>query len=86
MDSTAQNVIYISEQPLLLDAGEVARLLGISRSNFYSLLSSGQIGPEPIHLGKRTLWKRAELEAWVRADCPTRDKWLVLKETEKILS
>jgi len=85
MDSP-EKIVYMLEQPLLLDAGEVARLIGISRSNFYGLISSGRIGPEPIHLGKRTLWKRSELEAWVRADCPPREKWLVMKETENILT
>jgi len=85
MDSP-EKIVYMQEQPLLLDAGQFARLIGISRSNFYSLLSAGQIGPEPIHLGKRVLWKRAEVEAWVRSDCPPREKWLILKETEKILT
>jgi len=67
-------------EPFMVNAKEVARLLGISRSNFYGLLSAGRIGPAPIHLGRRVLWQRAEIEAWVRADCPAREKWLLLKE------
>ena len=70
--------------PLLLDAEEASRMLGISRSNFYALLSSGRIGPEPINLGKRVLWKRTDLELWVENDCPNRQKWLLIKEDRKI--
>ena len=60
---------------LLLSAREAASSLGISRSSFYSLLSSGRIGPMGIRLGGRVLFCRAELEAWVAAGCPARCKW-----------
>jgi predicted DNA-binding transcriptional regulator AlpA len=70
--------------PLLLNAEETSGILGISRSNFYALLSAGRIGPAPIHLGKRVLWKRSEIENWVQADCPVRQKWSILKQSRKI--
>ena len=59
----------MSEAPaekLLLSASETALALGISRSAFYGLLSSGRI-PEPIRLGRRTLWSVAELRRWIQA-------------------
>lgn len=60
---------------LLLSAKEAAKLIGVGRSHFYALHSSGRLGPMPISLGRRTLWKREELENWVRASCPTREQW-----------
>ena len=60
---------------LLLSAQDAAKLLGIGRSHFYGLHSSGRLGPLPVKLGRRALWNRKELEAWVEAGCPTREQW-----------
>ena len=67
---------------LLLSAQKSAELLGIGRSLFYGLHSSGRLGPRPVRLGARSLWKRSELEAWVKADCPTRDEWMSKEAAE----
>jgi len=69
-------------QPLLLSAAETAALLGISRSAFYSLLSSGRM-PLPVRLGRRALWRRDLLELFVAWNCPPRDKFLALLEQER---
>jgi len=66
--------------PLLLGADDAAALLGIGRTLFYSLHSSGKLGPQPLSLGRRTLWRRRELEDWVAAGCPIRERWLLLQE------
>ena len=66
-------------EALLLSATEAAKLLGITRSHLDSLHSSGRIGPKPIKLGRRSLWSRKEMEAWVDAGCPARVKWLGMK-------
>jgi predicted DNA-binding transcriptional regulator AlpA len=63
-------------KPLLLDAIEVAELLGIGRSLLYAMHSSGQLGPMPLKLGRCTRWRLDELERWVEAGCPPRVKWL----------
>ena len=60
---------------MLLSADESANLLGVGRTLFYSMHSSGRLGPQPIKLGRRTLWHREELEAWTRAKCPPRQQW-----------
>ena len=60
---------------LLLSAQDAAELLSITRSHFYALHSSGRLGPLPIQLGRRTLWRREELANWVAAGCPVRDRW-----------
>jgi excisionase family DNA binding protein len=64
-----------SEGKLLLSASEVASALGISRSSFYSLCSSGRIGPTGIKLGGRVLYSAEELRRWVQEGCPARCKW-----------
>jgi len=68
-------------EPLLCPAAEVAQLLGISRSAFYSLLSSGRIGPLPVRLGRSVRWRAEELAEWVRAGCLSRDRWLSYQGT-----
>lgn len=60
---------------LLLGVDDAACLLGIGRSHFYSMHSSGRLGPMPLKLGKRSLWDRKELELWVQAKCPSRQDW-----------
>jgi len=60
---------------LLLSASEAAGLLSISRSMFYQLLSAGRI-PAPVRLGRRALWRKAELESWTAAGCPAREIWM----------
>ena len=60
--------------PLLLDARAAARLCGVSRSHFLAMHSAGKI-PMPIRLGRRTLWRGAELAAWIEAGCPSRERW-----------
>ncbi|MBL7107659.1 MAG: helix-turn-helix domain-containing protein [Phycisphaerae bacterium] len=61
--------------PLLLTAESSAKLLGIGRTLFYSMHSSGRLGPLPVKLGRRVLWNRKELEDWVQVGCPARNRW-----------
>lgn len=65
---------------LLLTAEQAASLLGVARSHFYGLHSSGRLGPMPIRLGKSTRWRRDELEQWVLHDCPSRQQWQAMKD------
>lgn len=62
-------------ESLLLSVEDSAELLGIGRTLFYSMHSSGRLGPLPVKLGRRVLWNRKELEAWVEAGCPARLQW-----------
>lgn len=72
--------------PLLIDAAELARMLGIGLSCLYSMDRSGELGPMGLHLRRRRLWPVEEIQAWVRAGCPRREVWAVRKndESEKI--
>ena len=68
-------------EPLLVDAKQAAAMLGIGRSHFYSMLSSGQIGPMAHKLGKRSLYSVNELREWVDAGIPPRHKWIERKNS-----
>ena len=66
--------------PLLIDAREGARLLGICRAHFLRLDSAGRV-PAPVRLGRRTLWNREELILWCNAKCPGRDRWQAMVDS-----
>lgn len=62
--------------PLLASVKEVGRLLGgISPRTVWTMNETGALGPRPLKLNKRSLWRVDELQAWVQADCPRRELW-----------
>lgn len=61
-------------EPLLLGAGQAGLLCGRSEASWWRDHAAGRV-PRPVKLGGRTLWRRAELEAWVAAGCPPRKEW-----------
>jgi predicted DNA-binding transcriptional regulator AlpA len=63
---------------LLVDAREAATLCGMSRAAWYKQLSSGKI-PRPVKIGSISRWRRRELERWIDAGCPARQKWETLQ-------
>ena len=67
-------------EPLLIGPDEAARLLGIGKTTFYQLCSSGRIGPMAIKFGRRSLFRLDELRDWVAADCPPRVKWQAIRK------
>lgn len=67
-------------EPLLVSLDEAARLLGIGKTTFYQLCSSGRIGPMAIKFGRRSLFRLDELREWVASDCPPRHKWQAIRE------
>ncbi len=69
-------------EPLLVDAKQAAFMLGIGRSHFLALSSSGQIGPMAHKLGKRSLYSVKELGKWVDAGMPPRQRWIEKKKCE----
>ena len=71
-EKMSQNEQEVNSQiePLLVSHNEAARLLGIGRTTFYQLCSSGRIGPMALKFGRRSLFRLDELREWVAADCP----------------
>jgi len=61
---------------LLLNAKEVAAALNVSLRHVAAMHSTGRLGPLPIRLGRRTLWRAAELVDWVERGCLPRERWI----------
>lgn len=56
--------------PFLASADTVAKeLLGISRSKFYEMLSSGRCPLKRVSFGKRKLFRVDQVAAWVEGGC-----------------
>jgi len=66
-------------ESLLVSVQDAAVLLGIGKTLFYELHSTGCLGPIPVKLGSRSLWNRQELTDWVNAGCPAREQWQQIK-------
>jgi prophage regulatory protein len=57
----------VGERSALLQAKEVAKLVGLSKTMIWRLEREGKF-PKRVQLGdKRVAWPRAEVEAWIRA-------------------
>lgn len=65
-------------RPLLVPAERVAWMLSISKSSLWKLHAVEKI-PAPVRLGGRTLWSLVEIEGWVAAGCPSRERWETLR-------
>jgi predicted DNA-binding transcriptional regulator AlpA len=79
----ALNQQQITIEPLLIDSRYAAKILSISRSSLYSLLSAGRIGPPIIKItGGRSLFSLADLKSWVsmrdplKGTLPNREQWI----------
>lgn len=55
----------------MLDPAGLARHLGVSRSQLYTMLSAGRI-PQPLRLSERVVrWPAAWIHEWISAGCPS---------------
>jgi len=61
-------------QRLLVDAAEAAKMLAISRTTWYALLSAGR-APPGCRLGRCRRWSVLELGAWSAAGAPPLSRW-----------
>jgi predicted DNA-binding transcriptional regulator AlpA len=60
---------------LLVDVVELARMLSVGRTSIFRMQHAGLLGPRPVRLCRRVLWRKAEVERWVEAGCPPRTRW-----------
>ncbi len=69
-----------SEPSLLLSVVMLAVLLDLSRATVFKLHASGRL-PRPVRIGglRRLQWSRAEIEAWIEAGAPGRDRFEVMR-------
>jgi excisionase family DNA binding protein len=58
----------------LIQIDELAAKLGVSVRHVQSLNASGRL-PRPVKLGRSTRWRAEEIQRWLQAGCPARDRW-----------
>jgi len=78
--SETQRVKQTEDCPaaLAVNARQAAAMLNVSVRQLWRLNSTGRL-PRPIRLGHCVRWRRAELEAFVQAGAPTREKWEAIR-------
>ena len=54
----------------MIDVDAIAELLGCSSRHVRRLADSGAM-PRPIHLGRLVRWRRADMDRWLAAGCPS---------------
>lgn len=59
---------------LLIPARIASSMCGKSLRTWRTWDSAGLI-PQPVRIGRSTLWRVDELKAWVAAGCPRRAEW-----------
>ncbi len=59
---------------LLVTARQAAAMCGKSLRTWRAWDAAGWI-PRPVRIGRSTLWRLDELQAWVAAGCPRRQEW-----------
>ncbi len=64
---------------LLLSASELGELLGVNKSTIWTWHSGGKI-PAPVRIGGVTRWRRAEIERWLEAGAPPRERWEIIRD------
>lgn len=60
--------------PACTDARGVAALLGVSVRHVRSMRARGAL-PEPLSIGRRRVWRIAELSAWIADGMPPVERW-----------
>jgi excisionase family DNA binding protein len=63
--------------PLLLSIDDTGKLLGVPRRTLYSMMASGKLPPS-FKLGGKRVFRRADIEQWVRLGMPCLGRFLVL--------
>ena len=64
----------LAPSPLVFTARQFAAVMEMSERGIRKLNSAGLI-PRPIRIGRSVRWRAAEIEAWLAAGAPSRDKW-----------
>jgi predicted DNA-binding transcriptional regulator AlpA len=65
-------------EPLLIPDTAAAALAGVSRAHWHRLRSAGKLPPS-VRLGRKVLWRRLEIEAWIAAGCPDARTWATMQ-------
>jgi predicted DNA-binding transcriptional regulator AlpA len=60
--------------PVLVGAGSVGRLVGLSEQTVRRYHYEGKL-PRPLRISGSLRWRTAEIAAWCEAGCPDRQTW-----------
>jgi len=69
------------DPPQLISAREAAGLCGRSERSWRTWDAVGLI-PQPVRIGRSTMWRRDELQAWIKAGCPRREEWEIVYQSQ----
>ena len=72
--ATTDGTAEVPAPGLLIDIGQLVALLRRSVASLERDQAAGRL-PAPVYVGGSRRWRRAEIEAWVAADCPDRQTW-----------
>lgn len=64
-----------------VDINGVAALLSISKSSAKALASEGRLPAPALSVGKIRRWWKSEILAWLMNQCPTRARWVGIRES-----
>lgn len=67
---------------ILIGRKEAAKLLCLGQRTFDRMNASGQLGPAPVRIGGKVLWRADELKAWAESadgQLPNRAQWQAMK-------
>jgi predicted DNA-binding transcriptional regulator AlpA len=57
----------------LINCRELSRLLGRSRASIARDVAARRV-PPPVRIGRATRWRLSEIELWIAAGCPPRER------------
>lgn len=65
----------VESPPALLTLAEAAALCRMSKPTFWRRRRDGSIGPPPVRIGSKLLFRTNELREWIAAGMPPAAKW-----------
>lgn len=85
MKAKTQSPERLRIEPALLTIPQVCEYLNIKRATFYKINATGAFGLLPVKLGtcRKVLYSRIELDAYVRAACPHRKQWQIIRKEKR---
>jgi predicted DNA-binding transcriptional regulator AlpA len=70
------------EEARLIPDTTVGIICGSSRAHIHRMRASGAFGPRAIKLGRKLLFDKNEVLAWISAGCPDVRMWAAMREAE----
>ena len=82
MSNEKSKDVSVVQSPLAYSAQQLADRLGASLRHIRRLDSAQKI-PRPIRLGRSVRWPVAEIENWMAAGAPDRQRWEIIKSAQR---